>query len=63
MVLRFFAMRGEQGLERGKVDFAVANIGGNTVSIFLNKGAGAFAPEVDYAAGSPAPGADNRPGG
>ena len=23
MVLRFFAMRGEQGLERGKVDFAV----------------------------------------
>jgi hypothetical protein len=45
-----------QGLGGGNVDFATANIGANTVSVFLNKhdGSGTFLPAANYAvAGAP----------
>jgi hypothetical protein len=35
----------------GKGDLAVANFGGNTVSVFVNKGDGSFQAKRDYAAG------------
>jgi hypothetical protein len=42
-----------QGLADGNVDFATANIGANTVSVFLNNhdGTGTFRPAVNYAVG------------
>src|SRR5205814_1914064 len=36
----------------GKPDLAVANLGGNTVSVLLNNGNGTFAARVDYTTGS-----------
>lgn len=42
-----------QGIGDGAVDFAVANIGAGTVSVFLNNhdGSGTFRPAVNYPAG------------
>ncbi len=37
----------------GKPDLAVANSNSNTVSVFLNKGNGIFAPQVTYPTGHP----------
>jgi hypothetical protein len=44
-----------QGLGGGNVDFATANIGNNTVSVFLNRhdGSGTFQPAVNYTVASP----------
>jgi hypothetical protein len=36
----------------GKIDFAVVNYSGSTVSVFMNKGDGTFLPRTDYTTGN-----------